>query len=87
MSGKRQNIQYSLVSASQERGEAPVGEAPRAEPRVAKPALESPATMEHLMEEVCDREESPECVEARSKEPGQSWRGWDDHRGRYGLPA
>jgi len=56
MSGKRQNIQYSLVSESQERGEAPVGGYPRAEPLVAKPAPESPATMEHLMEEVCDRE-------------------------------
>ena len=56
MSGKRQNIQYSLVSESQERGEAPVGGYPSAEPLVAKPAPESPATMEHLMEEVCDRE-------------------------------
>jgi len=56
MSGKRQIIQYPLASDSQERGEAPVGGYPRAEPLVAKPAPESPATMEHLMEEVCDRE-------------------------------
>src|SRR5271157_566710 len=33
------------------------------------------------------RRESPKCVETRSKEPGQSWRGWDDHRRRQGLPA
>src|SRR5271163_5111982 len=56
MSGKRQIIQYPLASDSQEQGEAPVGGYPRAEPLVAKPAPESPATMEHLMEEVCDRE-------------------------------
>jgi RNA-directed DNA polymerase len=56
MSGKRQTIQYSLASESQERGEAPVGKYPRAESLVAKPAPESPATTERLMEEVCDRE-------------------------------
>ena len=56
MSGKRQNIQYSLVSESQERGEAPVGGYPRAEPLVAKPAPESPAVTEQLVEEVCDGE-------------------------------
>ena len=56
MSGKRQNIQYSLVLEPKGRGETPAGGYPRAEPFVAKPAPESPATMEHLMEEVCDRE-------------------------------
>ena len=38
------------------RGEALVSGYPRAEPFVAKPAPESPAETEHLMEEVCDRE-------------------------------
>ncbi|MEI8196432.1 MAG: group II intron reverse transcriptase/maturase [Phycisphaerae bacterium] len=56
MSGKRQNIQYSLASESNGRGEAPAAEHPRAEPPVATPAVESPAVTEHLMEEVCDGE-------------------------------
>src|ERR1700682_4302097 len=56
MSGKRQNIQYSLASELQDRGETPVGGYPRAEPLAAKPAPESPAVTEQLMEEVCDRE-------------------------------
>src|ERR1700722_11503823 len=56
MSGKRQNIQYSLASEPQDRGETPVGGYPRAEPLAAKPAPESPAVTEQLMEEVCDRE-------------------------------
>src|ERR1700676_5664981 len=56
MSGKRQNIQYSLASEPQDRGETPVGGYPRAEPCAAKPAPESPAVTEQLMEEVCDGE-------------------------------
>jgi RNA-directed DNA polymerase len=56
MSGKRQNIQYSLASGPQDRGETPVGGYPRAEPLAAKPAPESSAVTEQLMEEVCDRE-------------------------------
>src|SRR6202008_71661 len=31
--------------------------------------------------------ESCQSVETRSKEQGQPWRGWDDHRQRQGLPA
>ena len=87
MNGQRQNIQYSLVLEPKSRGETPAGGYPRAEPFVAKPAPESPAVTEQLMEEVCDGEKSPKRVETRSKEPGQSWRGWDDHRRRQGLPA
>ena len=56
MSGKRQNIQYSLASGPQDRGETPVGGYPRAEPLAAKPAPESSAVTEQLMEEGCDRE-------------------------------
>src|SRR5437763_15765834 len=56
MSGKRQNIQYSLALEPVHQGEAPVSGYQRAEPFVAKPAPESPASAEQLMEEVCDRE-------------------------------
>ncbi len=56
MSGKRQNIQYSLALEPEDPGEALVAGHPRAEPLAAKPAPESPAMTEQLMEEVCDRE-------------------------------
>ena len=56
MSGKRRNIQYSLALEPMGRGEPPVSGYQGAEPPVAKPAPESPAVTEHLMEEVCDRE-------------------------------
>src|ERR1700674_733988 len=56
MSGKRQNIQYSLALEPKDRGETPVVEHPRAEPFVAKLTPESPAVTEQLMEEVCDGE-------------------------------
>jgi RNA-directed DNA polymerase len=55
MSGKRQQIQYSLALEPGNRGEPPVGDHQGAEPFVAKPAPESPAVTEQLMEEVCDR--------------------------------
>ncbi len=56
MSGKRQKTRYSLASRPMDRGETPVSGQQRAEPLAAKPAPESPAETEHLMEEVCDRE-------------------------------
>ena len=56
MSGKRQKIRYSLALGPKGRGEALVSGHPRAEPLAAKPAPQSPAVTEHLMEEVCDRE-------------------------------
>ena len=56
MNGKRQKIQYSLASEPKDWGETLVSGYPRAEPCVAKPAPESPAETDHLMEEVCDRE-------------------------------
>ena len=56
MSGKRQNLQYSLALVSKGRGEAPVCGHQGTEPPVAKPIPESPACEEQLMEEVCDRE-------------------------------
>src|SRR2546423_10474156 len=55
MSGKRQQIQYSLALEPVERGETPVSGYQGAEPFVAKPAPQSPAVTEQLMEEVCDR--------------------------------
>jgi RNA-directed DNA polymerase len=55
MSGKRQNLQYSLALVSKGRGEAPVCGHQGAEPSMAKPAPESPAYAEQLMEEVCAR--------------------------------
>ena len=56
MSGKRPKIQCSLASGPKDRGETLVSGYQRAEPFAAKPAPESPAMTEHLMEEVCDRE-------------------------------
>jgi RNA-directed DNA polymerase len=56
MDGKRQKIQYSLASEPKGRGETLASGYQRAEPFAAKPAPESPAVTEHLMEEVCDRE-------------------------------
>src|SRR5258705_2416191 len=56
MSGKRQQIQYSLAFEPGERGETPVSGYQGAEPFVAKPAPQSPALTEPLMEEVWARE-------------------------------
>jgi RNA-directed DNA polymerase len=56
MDGKRQKIQYSLASEPKGRGETLASGYQRAEPFAAKPAPESLAVTEHLMEEVCDRE-------------------------------
>src|SRR3974390_1402629 len=55
MSGKRQQIQYSLALEPGGRGEPRVSGHQGAEPVVAKPAPESPALTEQLMEAVCDR--------------------------------
>src|SRR3974377_333939 len=56
MSGKRQQIQYSLALEPGGRGEPPVSGHQGAEPFVAKPAPESSAVTEQAMEEVCNRE-------------------------------
>src|SRR3954449_2598158 len=56
MSGTRRNIQYSLALEPRSRGEALGSGSEGTEPLVAKPGPESPALAEHLMEEVCDRE-------------------------------
>ena len=87
MSGKRQKTQYSLALEPTDRGEALVSGCEGAEPLVAETAPESPAWTEQLMEKVCDRENLENSVETRSKQQGQSGRGWDDHRRRQGLPA
>ena len=89
MNGTRQKTlseQLSQTMVTEGRGEALDAESKEAEPLVAKPAPESPAVTEQLMEEVQPRE-SRKSVETRSTEQGQSWRGWDDHRRRQGLPA
>ncbi len=56
MSGTRQKIQYALALEPMGRGETPVGGDQGTEPFAATPTPESPAAAEHLMEEVCDRE-------------------------------
>jgi RNA-directed DNA polymerase len=56
MSGKRQNIQYSLALEPVDQGETRVSGYVGTEPFVAKPTPESPASAEQLMEEVCERE-------------------------------
>src|SRR5436305_2107395 len=73
MSGKRQNIQYSLALEPVHQGEAPVSGYQRAEPFVAKPAPESPALTDQLMEEVCNRENLV--------------RAWQRVRGNKGAPG
>ena len=90
MGGMRQKTLGKQVRqglAAEGRDEALAAEVKQAEPPVAKPALESPASAEQLMEEVCDRENLDKGVETRSRKQGKSWRGWDDHRRRQGLPA
>ncbi len=56
MNGKRQKIQYSLALEPTGRSETPVSGCEGTEPPTVKPAPESPAPAEHLMKEVCDRE-------------------------------
>src|SRR5437667_4784909 len=73
MSGKRQQIQYSLALEPGGQGEPPVSGCQGNEPFVAKPAPESPALTEQLMEEVCDRENLE--------------RAWQRVRGNKGAPG
>ena len=56
MSGTRRKIQYALALEPIGRGETPVGGDQGTEPFVATPEPESPAATEHLMAEVCNRE-------------------------------
>ena len=56
MDGKRQKISKALNWQIMDRGEAPVDGLVGVEPSAAAPELESPASTEHLMEEVCKRE-------------------------------
>src|SRR5271156_2277078 len=90
MSGKRQKIPYSLALEPQGRSETPVSGRQRpsegrticGEASTRKPGGDGTTNGGGVR-----RRESSKCVETRSKEPGQSWRGWDDHRRRQGLPA
>ena len=58
MSGTRQKTRCKPTQTSIERSEAPNADTSGAEPSMAKPAPESPAATaaDHLMEEVCERE-------------------------------
>ena len=56
MNGRRQTNQRGLASGPDGRGETPAAATGGAEPSVAMTATESPAFPEHLMEEVCSRE-------------------------------
>jgi RNA-directed DNA polymerase len=56
MNGKRQKSHWSVALEPAGEGETPSGSSPRAEPSAAKPASKSPASAEHLIEEVCSRE-------------------------------
>ena len=56
MSGKRQNIQYSLALEPVDQGETPVSGYQGTAPFMAKPISESPAVTEQLVEEMGDRE-------------------------------
>lgn len=56
MSSKRQTSQQKLTSVAAGRGEAPRGTDGRAEAPTARCETESPASIQRLMEEVCERE-------------------------------
>jgi RNA-directed DNA polymerase len=56
MGAKRQKIQATLAFADENRGEAPKGDREGFEASKAKRMLENPATMDHLMEEICEAE-------------------------------
>ncbi|KKK56641.1 hypothetical protein LCGC14_3062480, partial [marine sediment metagenome] len=56
MSDKRRNNQLELAFMTEGRGEAPSPVDGGTESRAAKHASDSPASTEHLMEEVCQRE-------------------------------
>src|SRR4030042_6952215 len=56
MDGKRQKTDEQVSFPAKGRGEAPQGAGEGTEPPKAKREAESPALPEHLMEEVCERE-------------------------------
>lgn len=56
MGDRRPKIQLLLAFADEDRGEAPKGNRRGAEPPEAKRMPENPATMDHLMEEICEAE-------------------------------
>ena len=56
MSDRRQNNQLALAFPEENRGEAPTSAGGGTESRVAECSTQSPASIEQLMEEVCERE-------------------------------
>ena len=56
MAGKRQKTQSDLASGAESRGETPTAAPGGAEPSVAERRNERLALTQHLMEEVCERE-------------------------------
>ncbi len=84
MDGERQKIQLELAFPEMRRGEAPRLKGEGAEPPVAASERESPAEPEHLMEEVCERENLKKAlrqVRANKGSPGVDGMTIDD------LPA
>jgi RNA-directed DNA polymerase len=73
MSDRRQNNQLALAFPEESRGEAPAPAGGGTESRVAECSTQSPASIEQLMEEVCEREnlkKALERVKANKGSPG-----------------
>ena len=62
MGRKRQNNQMELAFMAEGRGETPTAAVEGSELSVAKHDTESPASTEHLMEEVCQRDNLKEAL-------------------------
>jgi RNA-directed DNA polymerase len=73
MGRKRRNNQLELAFMTEGRGETPTAVIEGTELPMAKHDIESPASTEHLMEEVCQRENLKEAlkrVRANKGSPG-----------------
>ena len=83
---ERQNIQLRLAFPEGDWGEAPGTSREGTEMSVAVCAPESPAEDGSLMEEVCERENLTEAIEASQSESREPRSGWDEGRGTGGVP-
>lgn len=73
MGDRRQKIQLELAFSDEPEGEAPRASGGRTESLVARPGTERPASTDHLMEEVCQRENLRKAyrrVKANKGSPG-----------------